>query len=78
MQQRWAEQEGRSANQVARKGPFAAAVGPMTGMNESTYFWCRNEGHIKTWCLDYQNSLANRMIHHQGADPRTRLGPQGC
>ena len=36
------------------------------------------EGHIKTKCPDYQNSLANRMIHLQGADPRTRLGPQGC
>ena len=50
----------------------------MTGMNESTCFWCGNEGHIKTTCLDYQNSLANRMIHLQGADPRMRLGLQGC
>ena len=78
LQQRWAEQEGWSPNQVARKAPFAAAAGPMTGMNESTCFWCGNEGHIKTRCPDYQNSLANRMIHLQGADPRTRLGPQGC
>ena len=78
VQQRWAEQEGWSPNQVARKAPFAAAAGPMTGMNESTCCWCRNEGHIKMRCLDYQNSLANRMIHLQGADPRTRLGLQGC
>ena len=76
-QQRWAEQEGRSPNQVARKAPFAAAAGRMTGMNESTCFWCGTEGHIKTRCLDYQNILANRMIHLQGADLRTRLGPQG-
>ena len=27
---------------------------------------------------DYQNSLVNRMIHLQAADPRTRLGLQGC
>ena len=78
VQQSWAEQEGQLPNQVATKAPFTAAVGPMTGMNESTCFWCGNEGHIKTRCPDYQNSLANRMIHLQGADPRTRLGPQGC
>ena len=47
-------------------------------MNESTCFWCGNEGQLKTRCLDYQNSLANRMTHLQGADPRTSLGPQGC
>ena len=47
----------------------------MTGMNESTCFLCRNEGHIKTRCPDYQNSLANRMIHLQGADPRRAGGP---
>ena len=29
-------------------------------------------------CLDYRISLANRMIHLQGADLRTRLGPQGA
>ena len=57
---------------------FAAAAVPITGMNESTCFWCGNEGHIKTRCLDYQNCLANRMIHFQGAHPRTRLGLQGC
>ena len=78
LQQSWVEQEGRSPNQVARKAPFAAAAWPMTGMNESTCFWCGNEKHIKTRCPDYQNSLANRMIHLQGADPRTRLGLQGC
>ena len=78
LQQRWAEQEGRSPNQGARKAPFAAAKGPMTGMNEGTCFWCGNDGHIKTRCLYYQNSLANRMIHFQGADPRTRLGLQGA
>ena len=50
----------------------------MTGMNKSTCFWCRNEGHIKTRCLDYQDSVANRMIHLQEVDPRTRFGPQGC
>ena len=48
VQQRWVEQEGWSPNQVARKAPFAAAVGLLTGMNESTCFWCANEGHIKT------------------------------
>ena len=53
VQQRWAEQEGRSPKQVARKAPFAAAAGPMMGMNESTCFWCGNEGHIKTRCPDY-------------------------
>ena len=78
VQQRWAEQEGRSPNQVARKAPFAPAAAPMTGMNESTCSWCGNEGHMKTRCPDYQNTLANRMIHLQGADPRTILGPQGC
>ena len=78
VQQRWAEQEGRSPNQIARKAPFAAAAGLMTGINESTCFWCGNEGRIKTRCPDYQNSLANRIIHLQGTDPRTRLGLQGC
>ena len=78
VQQRWAQQEGQSPNPVGRKARFAAATGPMTGMNESTCFWCGNEGHIKTRCRDYQNSLANRMLHLQGAVPRTRLGPQGC
>ena len=78
VQQRCAEQEGPSPNQIARKAPFAAAAGTMTRMNESTCFWCGNEGHIKTRCPDYQNSLANRMIHLQGTDPRTRLGPQVC
>ena len=78
VQQRWADQEGRAPNQVGRKALFATATGPMMGMNESTCFWCGNEGHIKTRCPDYQNILANRMIHRQGADPRTRLGPQGC
>ena len=29
-------------------------------------------------CPDYQNSLGNQMINLQGADPRTRFGPQGC
>ena len=77
VQQRSVEQEGPSPNEIARKAPFAAAAGPITGMNKSTCFWCGNEGHIKKSCLDYQNSLANRMIHLQGADPRTRLGPQG-
>ena len=78
VQQGWAEQAGRSPNQIARKAPFAVvAAGPMTGMRASTCFWCGNEGHIKTRCPDYQNSLANRMIHLQGTDPRTRLGPQG-
>ena len=48
VQQRWAEQEGRSPNQVASEAPLAAAAGPMTGMNDSTCFWCGNEGHIKT------------------------------
>ena len=76
VQQRWAEQEGQSPNQFARTATFAAAAGPMKGINESTYFWWGNEGHIKTRCQDYQNSLANRMIHLQGADPRTRLGQQ--
>ena len=38
VQQRWAEQEVRSPNQIARKAPFAAAAGPMTGMNQSTCF----------------------------------------
>ena len=70
VQQRWAEQEGWSPNQVARKAPFAAAAGPMTGVNKSTTcFWCGNEGHKKTRCPDYQNSLVNRMIHLQGVDP---------
>ena len=78
VQQRWVEQEGQSPNQVAREAPFAAAAGPMTGMNESMCFWCENEGHIKTRCPDYQNSLANRTIHFQGAHPRTRLGSEGC
>ena len=78
VQQRWTEQEGPSPNQVARKAPFTAAAGPMTGMNESRCFWCGNEGHIRTWCPDYQNSLANWMIHLQEVDPRTRLGPQKC
>ena len=78
VQQKWAEQEGPSPNQIARKAPFAAAAGPITGLCESTCFWCGNEGHIKTRCPDYLNSLANQMIHLQGADPRTRLGPQGC
>ena len=78
VQQSWAEQEGQSPNQVARKEPFATAAGPMTGMNESTCFCCGNEGHIKTSCPDYQNSLANRMIQLQGVDLRMRLGPQGC
>ena len=78
VQQRWAEQEGQSPNQVARKDPCAAASGPMTGMNQSTCFCCGNEGHIKTRCPDYQKSLANRMIRLQGADQRTRLVPQGC
>ena len=50
----------------------------MTGMNESMCFWCGNEGHIKTRCPDYQNRVANRMIHLQGADSRRRLGPQGA
>ena len=76
MQQKWAEQEDRSPNHIARKAPFAATAGPITGMNESTCFWCRNEGHIKTRCPDYKNSLANWMIHLQGTDPRTRLGLQ--
>ena len=78
VQQRWAEQKGRSPNQIARKAPFATAAGPMTRLNESTCVWCGNKGHVKTRCPYYQNSLANRMIHFQGADPRTRLGPQGC
>ena len=79
VQQSWVEQEGWSPNQVTRKAPFAAAAaGPMTGMNEGRCFWCGNEGHIKMRCPDYQNSLANRTVHLQGADPRTRLGPQGC
>ena len=78
VQQRWAEQEGWSPNLIVRKSPFAAPVGPITGINESTSFWCGIEGHIKTRCLDYQNSFPNRMIHLQGADPTTRLGPQGC
>ena len=71
VQQRWAEQEGRSPNQIARSAPFAAAAGPITGMSESTCFWCGNEGHIKTRCPDYQNSLANRMIHLQGIRERS-------
>ena len=78
VQQRWTEQEGRSPNQISRKAPFAAAAGSITGMSENMCFWCGNEGHIKTRCPDYENSLANRMIHFQEADPRTRLGLQGC
>ena len=78
MQQKWAEQEDRSPKRIARQAPVAAAAGMMTGMNVSTCFWWGNEGHKKTRCPDYQNSLTNRMIHPQGADPRTILGPQGC
>ena len=33
VKRRWAEQEGQSPNQVARKARFAAAAGLMTGMN---------------------------------------------
>ena len=78
IQQRWADQESRSPNRMAIKVPFADAIGPMTGLNERTCFWCGNEGHIKTRCLDDQNSVVNQIIHLQGADPRTRLGQQGC
>ena len=78
VQQRWVDQEGRSPYQVERKAPFAAAAVPMTAMNQSMCFWWGNEGHIKTRCLDYQNSLRNRMIHLQGAEPKTKSGPQGC
>ena len=78
LQQEWAEQEDRLLSYIARKAPFATAAGPMTGVNESTCFWSGNEGHIKVRCPDYQNSLANGMIHLQGTYPRTRLEPQGC
>ena len=33
MQQKWVAQEDRSPSYVARKAPFAATAGPMTGMN---------------------------------------------
>ena len=53
VQQRWAEQEGRSPNQVGRKEPFGTAAGPMTGMNKSTNCWWGNEGHRKRRCPNY-------------------------
>ena len=78
MRQKWVVQEDRSPNHLARKTPYDTAAGPMIGMNDSTSFWCGNEGHIKARCPDYQNSLANRMINLPETDPRTRLGLQEC
>ena len=78
IQQKWAEQEDRSPNHIARRASFTVATGPLTGINKSTCFWSCNEEHLKTRSPDYQKSLANRLIHLQGAHPRTRLGPQGC
>jgi hypothetical protein len=59
-----------------RRSPFDAA-GPVRGMSLPACHWCGNDGHIKARCPDYQNCLAQQIVHHTNLDTRTRLGPQG-
>ena len=40
--------------------------------------WCGNFEHIKVRCPDYQNCLAQEIVHYPNQnDTRTRLGPKG-
>ena len=40
--------------------------------------WCGNLEHIKVRCPDYQNCLAQEIVHYPNQnDTRTRLGPKG-
>ena len=40
--------------------------------------WCRNVEHVKVRCPDYQNCLAQEIVHYPNQnDTRTRLGPKG-
>src|SRR5205807_1108688 len=48
------------------------------GLNPRGCRWCREEGHIKLRCPDYQRNLAEGAVHHlDHGDTKTRMGPHG-